>query len=525
MTGAGDTVKPMRTSGLQLRRARPSRPPEPTAPGGPSADSLAAARGTPAGGEATALYDGKELPGVPRLVVTAGPRKGSEFALISPVTTIGRALENGICIPDVSMSRRHSRLERRGSAWLVLDEGSGNGTCVNGKAARRRKLLHGDEIAMGDTAVRFVEPFGVLVRADVTPPRRDPVLPISWLSGPAPLHLAVAIAALTILGALCIRQRRASALADAQARTEAARAVAQARFQEGMALVKQGLWIEGRDKLRVAAELAPETEKLRQLEVAESEVPRAEAIAAARAALRREDVAAVREALAAIPGDSALADEARILESALPPPASAETPVSAVGAVEPRPERREVQAILDAYRGGDVSTASRRARAARSAAGRQLAASIGRFAAAWTAGLAERQPAAAIPALEAAAELDRAIARGADGRIGRSIRKALAARHLALAAALSKDDELPRAAGHLRAAAQAEPANAEVEERLRQVSLRANEMYLRAYVAREDDPEQARRGFRTVAQSLPPDDELAQKARRWLSALERKGGQ
>src|SRR3954466_14354263 len=117
MTEARDTVKPMRFSGLDLRRRAPPPSPERTAPGGPPADLLAVARGVPAGGgEITALSDGKERPGVPRLVVTAGPRKGSEFALVDPVTTIGRALENAVCIPDVSVSRRHSRLERRGNA-------------------------------------------------------------------------------------------------------------------------------------------------------------------------------------------------------------------------------------------------------------------------------------------------------------------------------------------------------------------------------------------------------------------------
>jgi len=358
------------------------------------------------------------------------------------------------------------------------------------------------------------------VREEARAQRRESVVSAGWLRGPRLVHVAVGVAALMVVGALWVRHRRASAAAEARARTEAARALAQARFQEGLALVKQGLWMEGRDKLRVAAELFPDAEKLRQLEVAESEVPRAEALAAARAALRREDVAAVREALAGIPADSALADEARILESALPPPAPVE-----VRAEAPRvlPERGEVQSILDAYRRGDVSTASRRARASRTAPGRQLAASLARFAAAWTAGLADREPATAIPALEAAAEIDRSIVRGADGRIARSLRKALASRHLAVAAALAKDEELPRAARHLRAAAQADPKSPEAEARLRQLSSRANEIYLRAYVAREDDPEQARRAFRTVAESLPPDDELAQKAKRWLSALEGKG--
>ncbi|HEV7500358.1 MAG TPA: FHA domain-containing protein, partial [Vicinamibacteria bacterium] len=131
--------------------------PERTSPGGPSPDLLAAARGLPTGwGDATALYDGNGLPATPRLVVTAGPRRGFELALVNPVTTVGRGRNNTVTIPDLSLSRRHSRLEQHGDEWVVLDQGSGNGTRVNGRPVRRQRLRQGDEIAMGDTAIRFV---------------------------------------------------------------------------------------------------------------------------------------------------------------------------------------------------------------------------------------------------------------------------------------------------------------------------------------------------------------------------------
>ena len=511
----------MQTPGTELRRRRLPRWPERTAPSGPSPDLLAAARGIPPGGDATALHDGKERPGVPRLVVTEGPRKGSEFALVAPLTTIGRALGNTVCVPDVSMSRQHSRLEQHGSAWLVFDQGSGNGTCVNGKPARRRRLRHGDEIAMGDTVVRFVEPFGVLVRAPA-PPQPPPG---PWLRGRVLVHVAVAVALLTVSGALLIRQRRAAALAEARARTKAERTLAQARFREGIALVKQGLWVEGRAKLRVAAELARDAEITRQLEVAEMEVPRAEALAAARSALRRHDFKGAREALAQIPSDSALADEARLLDSALPPLAARQAQDSTGHAARTPAlahEREEVRAILDAYRRGDLSTASNRARASRSGAARRLAALLERFTTAWRAGLADPDPAAGVRWLDTAADAGRAIDPGRRGRIARALGAALVGRHLALADALPGDDDLPRAAAHLRAAAQADPSNAEAGRRLRQLSLQAKEVYLRAYAAREENPEQARRAFRAVAESLPAGDELGQKARRWLSGLDRK---
>jgi len=503
--------------GLEPRRRRLARWPEQTAPGGPSADLLAAARGIPPGGEPTALHDGKERPAVPRLVVTEGPRKGSEFALLAPVTTIGRALDNAISIPDVSMSRRHSRLEWRGNAWVVFDEGSGNGTCVNGKPARRRRLSHGDEIAMGDTAVRFVEPFGVLVRAPAAPQ-------LAPRGGRSLVFAAVAVAGLTISGALLVRQRRAAAVAEARARSKAEHALAQARFREGVSLVKQGLWLEGRDKLRVALELVRDPETVRQLEAAEIEIPRVEALAAARSALRRHEFARAHEALAQIPADSALADEARIVESALPSPAAALQPPNGQVAGSPAVglDRREVRAILRAYWKGDVSTASSRARASLSRSARRLLAPLARFASAWRAGLADHDPAAAIRWLESAAETDRAIDPGRKGRLARALGKALAARHLALVEALPGNDDLPRAAAHLRAAARADPSSLEAGGRLRQLSSQAKQMYLQAYAAKEENPEMARRVFRAIAESLPATDEIGLKARRWLSGLEGK---
>lgn len=493
--------------------------PEQAAPGGPPAALLAAAGGIRPGGEPTAVHEGKERPASPRLVVTEGPRKGSEFALLPPATTIGRALGNAICIPDVAMSRRHLRIEQRGSAWIVFDEGSGNGTCVNGKPARRRRLRHGDEIVMGDTAARFVEPFGVLVRAP-EPARRPPH---PWSRGRVLISVALSVAALTILAAILVRERRASALSDARARARSERALGQARFREGTALLREGLWLEGRDKLRVALELTRDPEIARQLQAAEAEVPRVEALAAARSALRRGDFAAAREALAQIPATSALAAEAQIVESALPPWAGAPQAQRPVGEGLRSAERSgPVGGILGAYRRGDLATALSRARASSGAAARRLAGSLARLASAWRSGAADRDPASSVRWLQAAVDADRAIDPARKGRIAGALGKALAARHLALAEALPSEDDLPRAAAHLRAAAQADPSSAQLAGRLEQLSARAKEMYLRAYAAMEENPEQARRGFRAVADSLPGSDELGLKARRRLSGLEGK---
>jgi len=145
-----------------------------------------------------------------------------------------------------------------------------------------------------------------------------------------------------------------------------------------------------------------------------------------------------------------------------------------------------------------------------------------RFAAAYQEGLTSGDHAAALRALDVAAEADRAVARGRDGRIARDIGKALAVRHLLLAQELVSDQDLPSAAAHLRAAAQSDPADAEVQEKLRQLADRAREIYLHAYVSRDADPEEARKSFTLVRDTLSPDDEEAQRAARWVERLEGK---
>ena len=537
MTGSSDTVKRMTAPRAEQRRGPAgARWPERTSPGGPSPDLLAAARGLPTGwGDATALYDGTGLPASPRLVVTAGPRRGSEFALLNPVTTVGRGRNNTLTIPDLSLSRRHSRLEQHGDEWVVLDQGSGNGTRVNGRPVQRHRLRHGDEIGMGDTAIRFVEPGGVLVWTALPSGRGGAATGrSSLLRHPTLLCVAVFVALVTILGAALVRQRRLSLLAEVRERGDADRALARARFQEGAALLKQRLWAEARDKLRIAAELAPgDAEIARYLDSAETELPRALALAAARAAVAREDPGAARESLAQIPADSALAQDARILERALPPPADA--PALAVRPPEAPRERtahprrgrrsqeaREARAILDAYLGGNVAAALESARAGRTPAADRLALSLERFVAAWQEGVTQQDPAHALRSLDAAADADRAIARGREGRVEREVGRAIAARHATIARGFSADDDLPAAAAHLRTAAQADPSNPEVQEQLRQVADRAREIYLRAYASREDDPVQARQSFRLVGEILPQADETAERARRWASSLEGK---
>jgi len=73
---------------------------------------------------------------------------------------IGRRTENEVALSwDEEVSRRHARLERGPAGWLIVDDGSRNGSYVNGeRATEQRPLRDGDVLRFGDTVVLFRAP-------------------------------------------------------------------------------------------------------------------------------------------------------------------------------------------------------------------------------------------------------------------------------------------------------------------------------------------------------------------------------
>jgi adenylate cyclase len=76
---------------------------------------------------------------------------------------LGRHPNNAIQLLDTIVSKEHCILEQQGGAMVLRDLGSMNGTFINGeRMTGSRYLRHGDEIRMGNTAMRFddgVTPF------------------------------------------------------------------------------------------------------------------------------------------------------------------------------------------------------------------------------------------------------------------------------------------------------------------------------------------------------------------------------
>lgn len=75
------------------------------------------------------------------------------------VTTVGRGADVDICLEDLSVSRLHAEIVRRGGCLYVADLGlSTNGTRVNGRPVGRRVLADGDVLAFGAVRTRLARP-------------------------------------------------------------------------------------------------------------------------------------------------------------------------------------------------------------------------------------------------------------------------------------------------------------------------------------------------------------------------------
>lgn len=87
------------------------------------------------------------------LRVVKGMPENGEFR-ITGATRLGRSRENEIFIVDPSVSRNHAVLEVHDGKLVVRDNGSTNGTFVNGERIQLRTLRAGDLVAFGKTQMR-----------------------------------------------------------------------------------------------------------------------------------------------------------------------------------------------------------------------------------------------------------------------------------------------------------------------------------------------------------------------------------
>lgn len=111
---------------------------------------------------------GSQRPAHPTLTIVKGPQIGEVFELDSPQITLGRDPRNSVFLNDMTVSRRHARMDVSNvSSGLatIEDLGSLNGTWVDGAIATRASLKDGSTIQIGT--------FRMVFHTNVRPSRID----------------------------------------------------------------------------------------------------------------------------------------------------------------------------------------------------------------------------------------------------------------------------------------------------------------------------------------------------------------
>jgi hypothetical protein len=77
------------------------------------------------------------------------------FVLTTTHTIIGRFEKADVRLGDVRASRKHACVLYAGTEFRIRDEGSGNGTLLNGSPVKEYALRDGDKLLIGETLLRF----------------------------------------------------------------------------------------------------------------------------------------------------------------------------------------------------------------------------------------------------------------------------------------------------------------------------------------------------------------------------------
>lgn len=123
----------------------------------------------PSPGDTTAAYrlvDNGELEeialdeivgrGATLVIRSGGGRAGEAFPLSKQRITVGRRPDSDVFLDDVTVSRDHAVIVRRGSDYYLDDCGSLNGTYVNRHRIESHRLGDGDELQIGKYKLAFL---------------------------------------------------------------------------------------------------------------------------------------------------------------------------------------------------------------------------------------------------------------------------------------------------------------------------------------------------------------------------------
>ena len=90
------------------------------------------------------------------LTIAEGKGRGQRFEFEATDVTIGRGVENDVVLNDAGVSRNHARIKLQEKAWVLSDNGSSNGTELNGAVIEQPTTLRaGDRVGVGPITFRF----------------------------------------------------------------------------------------------------------------------------------------------------------------------------------------------------------------------------------------------------------------------------------------------------------------------------------------------------------------------------------
>jgi len=89
------------------------------------------------------------------LLVLKGAGRGNRFMVDKAGTTIGRAVDSGIFLDDITVSRKHASITFD-QFFTFTDSGSLNGSYLNNERATTSVLKSGDEIQIGKFHLVFI---------------------------------------------------------------------------------------------------------------------------------------------------------------------------------------------------------------------------------------------------------------------------------------------------------------------------------------------------------------------------------
>jgi hypothetical protein len=94
--------------------------------------------------------------GATLVIRSGGGRAGETFPLMGDRLTVGRRPDSDIFLDDITVSRDHAIVVRRGSDYYLDDCGSLNGTYVNRRRIESHRLGDGDELQVGKYKLAFL---------------------------------------------------------------------------------------------------------------------------------------------------------------------------------------------------------------------------------------------------------------------------------------------------------------------------------------------------------------------------------